>query len=425
MASIKLRTKIPRQTLADIFSEPDEYGLFDDRPAKQKATRIDQTKFEEINLFIDSNQREPSATGDLSEKSLARRLAAFRADASLSSGLQDFDRHNLLAPQKENQISTELDLTSDNQPASGLIEIDETATSLDDIFKSEAFGLLSDESGNDIFNITHVPSVSDRNSPDEVAQRKKCEDFYQFKELFRSTHEKIEQRKIEVIPFARESQIRIGDMFIYGGSLVLVDEVGEYQEDDSGRYNPRLRVIYDNGTESNILLRSLGRGLNKDPHGRRIIRDSDSVVDAFSNITHKDKRSGQIYFLRSLSENPTIRAIPNLVKIGYTENTVEERTKNAAKDPTFLEAPVKIVGAFECFNLNPNKFETLIHGVLHAQKLQMTLIAADGRSYHPNEWFIVDLATAKEVAKKIIDGSIVQYRMDNTTGKLVYKLASS
>lgn len=122
-----------------------------------------------------------------------------------------------------------------------------------------------------------------------------------------------------------------------------------------------------------------------------------------------------------LSENPDIKAIPNLIKIGYTENTVEERTKNAVKDPTFLEAPVKIVGAFECFNLNPNRFETLIHGVLHAQKLQMTLKSSVGKDYHPNEWFRVDLAIAKEVATRIVDGSIVQYRMNNTTGRLVKK----
>ncbi|NRP10368.1 MULTISPECIES: GIY-YIG nuclease family protein [unclassified Marinobacterium] len=421
MASIRLRSKQPRRTLDEIFSEPDEYGLLDDRPAKQPVTRIDQSRFEEINVFVDSHNREPLSDGDLSEKTLARRLAAFRNDSNLSDGLQAFDRHGLLVCDSGDEESNEWELVSCLGSDSPIDEIDESATSLDDIFNSDAFGALGGDSDEDIFQMTHVPAVDDKNRPDEIAQRKKCEDFYQFKSIFEKTQSDIDEGKVEAVTFARDSQIDVGDMFIYLGNLLLVDEVGEYEEDDKGRYNPRLRVIYDNGTESNILFRSLGRGLHKDPHSKRIIREADSVVDAFSNITHKDKRSGQIYFLRSLSENPNIKAIPNLVKIGYTENTVEERTKNAEKDPTFLEAPVKIVGAFECFNLNPNRFETLIHGVLHAQKLRMTLMGSDGKTYHPNEWFMVDLETAKEVATRIIDGSIVKYRMNNTTGQLVSK----
>ena len=421
MASIRLRSKKPRLTLDEIFSEPDEYGLLDDRPAKQRIARVDKSRFEEINIFVDSHNREPSSDGDLKEKTLARRLAAFRNDSNLSDGLQALDRHGLLVIGSGDDKSNDWELVLSTDSNGSLLEIDESATSLEDIFNSNAFGALGGDSGEDIFQMTHVPAVDEKNRPDEVAQRKRCEDFYQFKSIFEKTQRNIDEGKVEVVTFARDSQIDIGDMFIYLGNLLLVDEVGEYQEDEKGRYNPRLRVIYDNGTESNILFRSLGRGLHKDLHAKRIIREADSVVDAFSNITHKDKRSGQIYFLKTLSENSALKAIPSLLKIGYTEKTVEERTKNAEKEPTFLEAPVKIVGAFECFNLNPNKFETLIHGVLHAQKLCMTLTGADGKAYHPNEWFMVDLETAKEVVQRIIDGTIVQYRMDNTTGRLVRK----
>ncbi|HZJ92627.1 MAG TPA: GIY-YIG nuclease family protein [Thiopseudomonas sp.] len=111
------------------------------------------------------------------------------------------------------------------------------------------------------------------------------------------------------------------------------------------------------------------------------------------------------------------------MKIGYTEQTVEERTKNAERDTAFLEAPVKILASMECYNLNPNKFESLIHGFLYAQRLRMTLVGQDGKSYHPNEWFSVSLEDAMEAARRIIDGSIVKYRMDNATGRLVPKVA--
>lgn len=111
----------------------------------------------------------------------------------------------------------------------------------------------------------------------------------------------------------------------------------------------------------------------------------------------------------------------HLIKIGYTEQTVEERTKNAERDIAFLEAPIRILASIECYNLNPNKFESLIHGFLHAQRLQMTLVGKDGKTYSPREWFSVPLDTAREVVRRIIDGSIVHYRMDNTTGRLVGK----
>ncbi|CAM5208925.1 hypothetical protein OURE66S_01860 [Oligella ureolytica] len=125
--------------------------------------------------------------------------------------------------------------------------------------------------------------------------------------------------------------------------------------------------------------------------------------------------------MTTLSDNPVLKSIPNLIKIGYTEQTVEERTKNAVNDIAFLEAPVRILASIECYNLNPNKFESLIHGFLHGQRLKIRLIGKDGKAYNPDEWFSVPLDTAREVVRRIIDGSIVQYRMDNTTGRIVKK----
>lgn len=419
MASIKLRGKQPRRTLDDIFAGPDEFGLLNVKPISKSLGRIEEGRFEEINVFIDQNGREPSSDGDLSEKGLARRLASFRGSKELCEALQAMDRHSLL--QVDNaQEEEEFELLSLPEESVHDIEIDHSASSLDDILNSSTFASLSGGDSS-IFEMAHIKPIAERNTPDEIAQRKACADFYQFESLFRDTLKQIQDGTVDVIPFSREYQVEEGDMFIYSGSVVLVDEIGEYQEDEGGRYNPRLRVIYDNGTESNLLLRSLSRGLYKDLHGRRIVRDANSVIDKFNNVSHKDKRAGEIYFVTSLSDNPVLKAVPNLLKIGYTERTVEERTRNAENDTTFLEAPVRILSAFECYNLNPHKFETLVHGVLHAQRLQMTLTGKDGKIYHPKEWFTVDLETAKQVVQRIIDGSIVNYRMNNTTGKLVSK----
>lgn len=414
-----------RLSLDDIFSGPDEFGLLDVAPkAISQNAPIEITNFEAINAFVDQHGRAPSQDGDLAEKLLARRLAGYQNNSSFHSTLAPYDRYGLLVSGKEKGIAPQealeaasCDLVDDGQPKD--IPPDEV-TSLDDIFASAEFNDL-DLGDQSLFDIKHVPAITEREQPDEIAQRRVCEDFYQFEPIFLEVQQGLKSGEMKTVRFNLTSRVEEGDLFIMEGVLCLIDEIGEYREDSQGRYDPRLRVIFENGTESNHLLQSLAKRLYMDETGRRVIRSAESVVDAFNNISHKDKRAGQIYFVTTLSDNPVLKAIPNLIKIGYTEQTVEERTKNAERDIAFLEAPVKILASIECYNLNPNKFESLIHGFLHAQRLKMTLVGKDGKNYSPKEWFSVPLDTAREVVRRIIDGSIVHYRMDNTTGRLVGK----
>lgn len=419
-----------KSSLDDIFSAPDPHGLLTNVAAKARNSTgaIEVTRFEEINSFIDANGRHPDPSGELSEKQLSRRLKKFIESPEMHLVLREYDRHGLI-PDSELLVAEakpvyEVSECSDqNQvevPTAAAKSEIESASSLDDIWSSDAFARL-DGGDDSILEMTHVKPYEERQSPDEVAQRKQCADFYKFESTFRDTHEKLRNGKAKTSRFQQASQMREGDMFILQGVVCLVDEVGEFREDNFGNYDPRLRVIFENGTESNLLLRSLGKALYQDETGRRIIREADSVEDAFNNVTHKDKRSGQIYIVTTLSQSPDLKAIPNLVKIGYTELTVEERTRNSERDTAFLEAPIKILAAIECYNLNPHRFESLIHGFLHAQRLVITLTGKDGKNYHPKEWFSVPLDTAREVVRRIIDGSIVKYRMDNTTGRIVPK----
>lgn len=421
-----------RPTLDDILNGPDEFGLLDVQARRVgRNAPLELTNFEEISAFADVHGRPPSQEGDLSEKLLARRLAGYQTNPALHDTLSPYDRHGLLivadaAPANETLGSSPAAARADSEPSGAATDIPkpsldaEEVTSLDDIFASAEFDEL-DLGDDSIFDIRHVPTVSDREQPDEIAQRTVCHDFYEFEHIFRDLHEGLKNGSIQTTRFQQSSKVQEGDAFIMEGVLCLIDKIGEYRLDSTGRYDPRLRVIFENGTESNHLLQSLAKRLFADETGRRIVRDAESVVDAFNNISHRDKRAGQIYFVSSLSDNPTLKTVPNLVKIGYTEQTVEERTRNAARDIAFLEAPVKILASIECYNLNPNKFETLIHGFLHAQRLKMTLTGRDGKAYNPREWFSVPLDTAREVVRRIIDGSIVQYRMDNTTNRLVKK----
>lgn len=414
-----------RPSLDDIFSGPDEFGLLDVAAKRiSEHAPLEVTNFEAINAFVDQHQRVPGDHGDLSEKLLARRLAGYVASAELHDVLRPYDRHGLIpkstkAPGKSEQVPPVASTPVPSFDKAGVAAA-ENITSLDDIFASAEFDEL-DQGDQGIFDIRHVPVVSDREAPDEIAQRRICDDFYEFEHIFRDLHDGLKSGEVQTIRFQQASQVSEGDAFIMEGVLCLIDKIGEYRVDGEGRYDPRLRVIYENGTESNHLLRSLAKRLYTDETGRRIVRSADSVEDAFNNISHRDKRAGQIYFVTTLSDNPQLKAIPNLLKIGYTEQTVEERTKNAVRDVAFLEAPIRILACVECYNMNPNKFETLIHGFLHSQRLNITLSSRDGKTYRPREWFSVPLDTAREVVRRIIDGSIVQYRMDNTTNRLIKK----
>ncbi|SEI63204.1 Meiotically up-regulated gene 113 [Allopseudospirillum japonicum] len=409
-----------RLSLEDILNGPDEFGLLAVK-AKEAGggLPVEVTKFEEINTFIEQHGRVPASSGALSEKLLARRLNTYLHCPESHASLKPYDRYGLLS-----SAETETQPSADPvQPRVQSLSETENVTSLEDIFASEAFAAL-DQGEAALFEPVHVAFATPREIPEEIAQRRICKDFSVFEPLFKALHQGLQSGKIKTARFQRASQMRTGDAFILEGVLCLIDEVGERREDNQGRYDPRLRVIFENGTESNHLLQSLAKRLYQDENGRRIMRDPDSVEDAFNNITHKDQRAGQIYLVATKSEHPDLQGIPNLIKIGYTEQTVEERTKNAARETAFLEAPVKILASMECYNLNPRKFETLIHGFLHAQRLQITLIGQDGKKYHPQEWFSVPLETAREVVKRILDGSIVHYRMDNTRGQLVKKSAT-
>ena len=138
-------------------------------------------------------------------------------------------------------------------------------------------------------------------------------------------------------------------------------------------------------------------------------------------IIHHDKRTGMVYILRLLSQDPALRGIRNLRKIGYSEKDLNERLAGAERQQTYLEAPVKEVASFDCYNLDPQRFERLVHAMLHHQHLNVTLHSRDGGTYRPREWFDVELDTARQVVTRIVHGSIARYRMDNTIGRLVLK----
>lgn len=193
------------------------------------------------------------------------------------------------------------------------------------------------------------------------------------------------------------------------GILLYVAQVGK-KFNEKGKVNARLRCIFDNGTESDMLLRSLSAELYKD--GRRVAENEDKLLGGLRVISDDDNETGFIYILKSLSSDPNIQNIPNLYKIGYSNIPVEERIKNAEQELTYLRAPVRIVSTFQCYNLNPQKFEQLVHNFFGKTCLNFDIFDEKGNRHTPREWFIVPLEIIEEAIEFIISGEIVDYRYD-------------
>ncbi|CAM5208917.1 hypothetical protein OURE66S_01859 [Oligella ureolytica] len=285
--------KRKKKTLDDVFDGPDQFGLLDVKPKKYStSSSVVISNFQEVVAFIKQHGKLPDPDGSLTEKSLVQRLNAYIEDRELHEILRPYDRFNLLpslisSQEEKSEVESRQLSEQSSSNASQDTEI-ENATSLDDILSSSAFAQF-DQGDTSIFNLVNVSSTAEREAPDEIAQFRPCKDFYKFKSLFQDAHEGLKSGILKTVRF-NVSDIAEGDLFIMEGVLCLIDEIGEYRVDNQGRYDPRLRVIFENGTESNHLLQSLARRLYVDETGRRVVRGADSVEDAFNNISHKDKR---------------------------------------------------------------------------------------------------------------------------------------
>ena len=270
-----------------------------------------------------------------------------------------------------------------------------------------------------ITELKHVRSTAEKKASEDIANRDRCEDFDTFKLLFEQVQKELNSGLRETRPFEMKAEIEKGRFFIVSGQKAYVAEKGETTITDQGRTDARLRVIFDNGTESNMLMRSLQRALNKDEAGRRITEPtagplfSDQTIDG-------DEASGTIYVLRSKSDHPLVTDNRALVhKIGVTNMSVEKRIAGAHLQPTFLMANVEIVATYELYNINRTKLENLIHRIFEPARLDIEIMDRFGRPVVPREWFLVPLFVIKETVEKIKDGSISGYLYDPDSAALL------
>lgn len=352
--------------------------------------------FEDIQRFVDEHGRVPQhgEDRDIFERLYAVRLDRLRALEECRTLLEPLDRQGLLT-------GAAADHGDDMDDETLLAEL----------------GVDADSAG--ITELKHVRSFAEKRAAEEIANRTKCEDFDQFKSLFLQVQQQLDTGVRQTRPFELKAEIRIGAWFIVGGQKAYVAEMDDIFTNEQGRTDARLRVIFDNGTESNMLMRSLQRALNKDDAGRRITDPSAGPLFT-GDAEADDMASGTIYVLRSKSDHPLIRDNREIVhKIGVTNMTVEQRIAGAHLQPTFLMAGVDVVATYTLVNINRSKFEKLIHRIFGRAQLEIEIQDRFGNPVVPREWFLVPLPVIDEAVEKIRDGSITSYSYDPKQARLI------
>jgi hypothetical protein len=375
-------------------------------PVKAAARTAQEARlvagFQEIMQFAADHGRAPQhgEDRDIFERVLAVRLDRLRALTQAHPLLMPLDTHGLLQEAPSLRDPEQVDAEDDEALLADL-------------------GVAGDEPQDDITQLRHVRSFEERKAAEEIANRTPCPDFERFQPLFERVEHDLQTGLRKTLRFGRDASIAEGNFFILGGQTVFVAEMGETFRAPNGESDARLRVIFSNGTESNLLQRSLQRALYKDETGRRITDDDHGPLFG-DKLEPDDIVNGTIYVLRSLSDNSFVVEHRELIhKIGITGGAVETRIANAQKDPTYMLAKVEVVATYQLSNLNRVRLENLFHRIFQPARLDLTIQDRFGNPVKPREWFLVPLHVIDEAVKRIQDGSITDYVYDPKRAALV------
>ena len=391
-------------TLDELAEELSDFDVPEQKGGRSAREQRVIAGFEEIQRFVDRSGRPPEhgEGRDIFERLYAVRLDRLRTLEDCRSVIAPIDRQVLLA----------------GTPTA--IELAETFN--EDELMAELSGAAGD---NDITELRHVRTTVEKRAAEEIAQRKPCIDFDTFKPLFERVKRELQAgvrqtRAVHALDEIKLAEIQKGEFFVVEGQMAYVAEIGEEIRTQYERKDSRLRVIYDNGTESDVLQRSFQRALHRDPAARLVTNPSAGPL--FSDeASDDDQDSGTIYVLRSKSNLPVVAANRDVLhKIGVTgRSNVATRFANAENEPTFLLADVEVLATYDLYNINRVKLENLIHRIFDPARLDIEIKDRFGRPVAPREWFLVPLFVVNEAVERIKDGTITDYVYDPKTAQLV------
>jgi hypothetical protein len=352
--------------------------------------------FEDIERFFEEHGRMPlhGEDGDIFERLYAVRLDRLRELEDCRELLSPFDKHGLL-----------------QGASSAAVELDD-----EDLLAELGVEPTSDD---DIRVLKHVRTAEERKAAEDVAHRQRCADFEKFEPIFKQVQEDMASGVRHTRPFEVKAEIQLGRFFIVGGQIAYIAEMDDLHLTDHGRTDARMRVIFDNGTESSMLMRSMQRALNADSAGRRITEPSAGPL--FGNTAQEgDAETGTIYVLRSKSDHPEIVKNRELIhKIGVTNANVKQRISGARLQTTFLMADVEVVATYQLYNIHRAKLEGVIHKIFANTQIDITIKDRLGNPIKPREWFMVPIEVIKEAIDRIVDGTILEYVYDPSEAALV------
>lgn len=394
--------KTKKDKLSKIF-ESDLLGLLAvDEPKATPASLQDSRlidSFQEISDFYEANQRCPELGDDIGEYRLASRLAAIKKDPKKVKTLLPYDYYNLLESEETKSVSVE------------------------ELIRDDPLGLLNgDDEADSIYTLSHV-KPSERLRPDYIAHRKVCKDFDLYEEAFQRIHDDLEHGRRRLVEF-KEGDLHEGCYYVLRGVVLYLEQnlavkqKIEYKSGAKVRREGRTRCIFDNGTESSMLYRSLGKALKLDGF---CISDLIEQNENSVSIDSSDVQNGYIYVLRSLSRAPQIRSIRNLYKIGYCSGDVTTRIKNAVHEPTYLMNDVEVVLTVRCYNLDVPYLEASIHSFFSNVNVCFEVRDNEGIMHYPKEWFTVPLNIIEEAIPFIVDKKIYRYRYDKNLQMIIRK----
>lgn len=380
--------------------------LSDFAPPEKKGGRSAREErilagFEDVQRFAETHGRAPQhgEDRDIFERLYAVRLDRLRTLPDCRALLEPLDHQGLLAG-----------TTPEEAAAQETLDLDDLA--------AELAGVAGPD---DITVLRHVRTTAEKRAAEEIADRKACEDFEAFRPLFERVQADVKTGLRQSQPItAHNRTVEAGDFFVLDGLTLYVADVGAPLKTTAGEVDRRLRVIFSNGTESNLLLRSLQRAFYNDPAARRLVSPESGQLAFGGELEADDVESGTIYVLRSLSDHPYVAQHRDVVhKVGVTGGRVETRIANAENEATYLLAKVEVVATYTLAGINRIRMEKLFHRLFAAARLNITLHDRFGRPVQPEEWFLVPLFVIDEAVERIKDGSITGYVYDPAAAKLV------
>ena len=387
--------------LDDLAAELAEFAPPEKKTGRPASEERVIAGFEEIQRFTEKHGWVPQhgEGRDIFERLYAVRLDRLRALPDCRTLLEPLDHQGLLTGSLTIAAS-----------ADDALDVDDLAAELADFAGTD-----------DITVLRHVRTSAEKRAAKEVADRKPCEDFKTFRPLFERVQEEVKtgMRQTQPIEAGRRA-IEAGDFFVLDGLTLYVAEVGEPLKVTAREVDRRLRLIFSNGTESTLLLRSLQRAFYDDPAARRLVSPESGQLSFGGEFEADDVESGTIYVLRSLSDHPYVAQRRDIIhKVGVTGGRVEARIANAENEATYLLAKVEVVATYKLAGINRIRMEKLFHRLFASARLNITISDRFGHPVQPEEWFLVPLFVIDEAVTRIKDGSITDYVYDPKSAKLI------